>query len=275
MHSNLRIYQSSFVGHIIFFSIRNSLIIFLLLSILLVIISKSSKDFSSAVGNVSVELSKPFFVVMRGPMDVFVGGKSYFFELSRLTKENKKLRSDNNVLREEVLQLTYLASENKILKDLLKYNPKQDFSFVTSRIFINSSDPFSKLAVIDHGQEDDNIRKGQAIITSKGLVGRIIKTNMNHSHILLLNDFNSKIPVYTSDSGEKAIMVGRSSKYPILQYLNPKHKVASDEIIYTSGDGLVYPSNIPVGITLLNHDNQVEVIPFVNFNRLKFVKVIM
>lgn len=274
MSSSLRIYQFSFVGYVIFFVIRNSLIIFLLLSIFLVVLSKYSKGFNRVVGSFAVEVTKPVFLLVSSPVDIYAESKLYFQNLSRLSSENKILKEDNRQLRNEVLQLTYLDKENKILKDLLKYNPSSRMSFVTSRIFVSSNAPFSQLAIIDHGV-GDNIQIGQAIITSEGLVGRIIKTSISHSHILLLNDLNSKIPVYTSSSGEKAIMVGRSSSYPRLQYLGSKHKVTSDEIIYTSGDGLMYPSNIPVGVTLLRENNEVEIIPFVNFSKLKFVKVVL
>lgn len=274
MPSSLRIYQSSFIGSVIFFVIKHSLIIFLLLSVFMVTLSKSSKDFSALVNNLSMEITKPIFMLIASPVNAYMKIESYLRDMTYLNSENQQLKYDNSKLRAEILALISLEREYTILKELLNYSPNKDISFVVSKIFINNHDTFSKLVIIDHG-ENDNIKKGQAIITSKGLVGRVIKTNKKHAYILLLNDLNSKIPVYTSDSGEKAIMVGRGSKYPVLEYLGKKHKVTNDEIIYTSGDGLVYPSNIPVGVTSINKNNQIEVIPFVNFNKLQFVKVVL
>jgi rod shape-determining protein MreC len=119
------------------------------------------------------------------------------------------------------------------------------------------------------------LTNGLAIITTDGLVGRILKTSDNYSHILLLNDFNSRIPVYTDTSREKAIMVGNHNSYPTLKYLNAKHKIQNNEIVYSAGDGIMYPADIPIGVTTINAQNEITVVPFVELNNLQFVKVIL
>ena len=249
--------------------------VFLLLSFVTVILSKSSRGFQSVMHNIALEVSTPIFLLMRSPVTLYMESGLYLKNRSNIIERNNILKDDNEKLRNQILDLLYLEGENKILKDLLHYADSSDLSFVTSRIFINSNDPFSKLAIIDNGK-DYNIVKGQAIVTSKGLVGRVLKSDYKNAKILLLNDFNSKIPVYTSNSRERAVMMGRNSKYPILKYLNPKHNVQDNEIVYTSGDGIVYPANIPIGVTLLNEaKNEIIVIPFVEFNKIQFVKVIM
>ena len=272
MAINLRIYHSNIIGQTIIFIHRNSLVIFMFLAILITIFCQYNKVFNNLLSNFIISSTKPLYSMINFPINLY---NDFNYNLKKIfisAKEYERLKRDNDLLRNSVTKLSFLEQENKLLKLLLKYNNYDYNNYVTSRIYINNG-LFKKVAVIDKGLID-NLKVGQAVVTVNGMVGRILEVYKNYSHILLLTDFNSRIPIYSSESREKAIMIGRNSNYPKLKYLNKNHKIVSNEIIYSSGDGLIYPADIPIGISLIDENNEVIVIPFVKFNKLQFIKIL-
>ncbi|MBL6621325.1 MAG: rod shape-determining protein MreC [Rickettsiales bacterium] len=269
----LRISNLSSAGQIINFLRVNSLTIFLVISLLILIIGKSSNALNNRIKNIASEIIIPSYVIIKLPVTSSIIVKEEIKNIFKVKIQNESLKKDNALLREQLFKMLYLKEENIILKDLLNYQRKPEDNFITSRIYINVNDAFNKLVVIDKG-ENHNVKKGHAVITNNGLLGRVSKTSKNNSHIILITDYKSRIPIYSSESREKGVLVGRSNDNPRLKYLKNNHEVKENEIIYTSGDGLVYPADIPIGTTIITEKNEVEVIPFVNFNKADIVKII-
>ena len=104
--------------------------------------------------------------------------------------ENKTLKQDNEFLRNQLLNVIFLREENQVLKELLNYKEEKGKKYISSRIYISTDNPFTKLAIINKGI-NHGLKKGAAVVTAKGLVGRVLKISKNNSHILLINSFNS------------------------------------------------------------------------------------
>ncbi len=272
MSKALRVSHLSLTGQILFFGLRNSLKIFLIISLILLITAKSSPRLNSFISKYSVEISKPIFLVINFPFYFVTELKNNVQNFAVLSKENKKLKIENITLKSQLFELRHLAQENQSLRSLLNYSEEGYANFVTSRIFVSLDNPFNKLALIDKGAKD-NLKKGQVITNSDGLLGRIIKVGERSSHILLLTDFQSKIPVYSSGSAENAVLVGRGDKLPRLKYLRKNHQLQENEIIYSSGDGQMYPAHLPIGTALRDNDGNMVVLPFVDFSLSNIVKV--
>ena len=273
MTINLRIHHSNIIGQTIIFINRNSLIFFLLLAILTTIFCQYNKSFNNSLGNIIIKYSKPFYFIINLPISLYHNVNSNLEKILVSNQEYEILKNENKILQKTVTKLSFLKKENELLKLLLKYNDYEQYNYITSRVYINNKS-FKKIAIIDRGS-NDNIKIGQAVTTADSMVGRILEVYKNYSYVLLLTDLNSRIPVYSSESREKAIMVGQNSNYPKLRYLSKNHKIVSNEIVYSSGDGLVYPANIPLGVTLIDENNEMIVIPFVKFNKLQFVKILI
>ena len=94
------------------------------------------------------------------------------------------------------------------------------------------------------------------------------------SKILLYSDRQSKIPIYGVKSRARAIMAGNNYQYPHLEFVSDTAAFIEDEIIYTSGDGDMFPDDIPVGIVKIDDDNGFYVIPFVNIAKTNLVRVL-
>jgi rod shape-determining protein MreC len=272
--NRLRISNLSNAGQVLIFCGKNSLTFFLIISLLILIAGKSSNKINDKIKNLATEIIVPSYIIIKFPITTIFKIKDEFENIVKIKIQNESLKKDNAMLREQLFNLLYLKEENIILKDLLNYQRKPEDNFITSRIYININDPFNKLVVIDKGYKQ-GIAKGHAVVTNNGLLGRISKTAKNNSHILLITDYQSRIPIYSSESREKGVLIGRSNNNPKLKYLAKNHQVQENEIIYTSGDGLVYPADIPIGTTIFNAENEVEVVPFVDFNKADIVKILI
>ena len=56
-----------------------------------------------------------------------------------------------------------------------------------------------------------DIRKGDAALTSKGLIGSVFEVYEKYSRVLLISDINSKIPVRVGENNIKAIISGNNT----------------------------------------------------------------
>ena len=115
-----------------------------------------------------------------------------------------------------------------------------------------------------------SIRKGDAALTYKGLIGSVIEVYEKYSRVLLISDINSRIPVRVGENNIKAIISGNNTTKIDLLYLKENLSFNDNDLVYTSGDGGYFNPGIPVGvikkennsvyINLLNDLSQVQYI---------------
>ncbi len=193
---------------------------------------------------------------------------SYF---RNLEAENVKLKLQLARMADLEQTVTNLLSENKELRKLLKVTDKIKDNYITSRLVGASITPLSSSAVIEAG-ENKNVKANDLVINEDGLVGRIINVSNNYSSVMLLNDPNSRVPVITSASRERGILAKQGDNM-LLIYLSEDHKVEIGELIYTSGDGKIYPYGLLVGKIYKIDNDGIFVKLSANLNNLDFVTV--
>ena len=115
------------------------------------------------------------------------------------------------------------------MKKLLNFN-RTEFDYISARIFLSSGFSFSSTAIVNVGSSN-GIEENQIVVSGMGPVGRIFKVYDDSSHMVLLNDPNSRISVYSSDSRVRAIMFGDYNNYPYLEYLAKNHSLKAGEVI--------------------------------------------
>jgi len=162
-------------------------------------------------------------------------------------EENALLEEQNAALRKWQSVAEQMSRENEELRRMLHVVPDPEASFVTARVISDSGGPFVRTVLINAG-ENDRVRKGQAVINTQGLTGRVVSTGQHSARILLLTDLNSRIPVVVESSREKAVLAGDNTPRPRLEFLAVDARVAVGDRIVTSGQGGIFPPGLPVGI---------------------------
>lgn len=193
--------------------------------------------------------------------------------LAQLQAENARLSAENEKLREWYQTALVLESENQSLRDLLNVKVQPQNKYVTARILADSGGAFVKSLLVASG-ENDGVKKGQAVISGEGLVGRITEAGNKTARILLVTDINSRVPVLVENSSQHAVLAGDNNAHPRLTHLPVGSAVEEGARIITSGHGGVFPPGLPVGKVVIDDVGKPFVELFAEFDRMVYVRVI-
>jgi len=194
-------------------------------------------------------------------------------ELANLRDENARLRDDNARLLKWQSVARRLDAENQALRDLLGFVPPPDATFISARVIADTGGAFAHSVLLDTGREA-GARKGQAVVTGEGLVGRVAGVGARSIRVLLITDLNSRIPVLVERTRTRAILAGDNSDQPHLIHLPPGARVSPGDRVVTSGHGGAFPPGLPVGTVAAVSDGGITVQPFVQRDRLEYVRVV-
>jgi len=188
-----------------------------------------------------------------------------------LYNEIIKLKEENAQLQEQIYDPGFLIFENKQLRQLLDEQVTSSANFVSARVILDKQSPYLNSFIINSGSNKE-IKNGMAVLDGKNFVGRIVDVNFFSSRVLLVTDLNSKIPVSIEPSGHQAILSGRGTKEPTLEYLPKNHKVQSGNKVYTSGKEGIFTPGIPIGeVRMSNEKNFVSL--FSDISQIVFINI--
>lgn len=193
--------------------------------------------------------------------------------LTELQAENARLREENEKLREWYQTALVLESENKSLRELLNVKVEAQSRYITARILADSSRAFVKTILVSSGM-GEGVKKGQAVISGEGLVGRVVEAGNETSRVLLISDINSRVPVLVEHSSQHAILAGANDDLPRLIHLPVGSEVEQGARLITSGHGGLFPQGIPVGRVVVDKQGQPRAELFADFDRMVYVRMV-
>lgn len=194
------------------------------------------------------------------------------WNLSEIRKQNNQLLEENSYLKGRITEFKTLAKENHVLRHLAKVPTEQAGEIITARVLAAPHDGFHNSFIVSAGYKD-NIEKGMPVWVTEGAVGRISQVGKYVSRVMILTDSNCRIPVET-ESGQKAILAGDGSAYPLLVYVSYFDNLKQGDRLLTSGVGGVFPSGIFVGTIRSISHNVIRVQPAVQFEKQQFVHIL-
>lgn len=219
------------------------------------------------------DLLAPVIATINRPVQLaseFVGRVS---GIAQLQDEVVKLRQENARLREWHNAALTLQAENIRLSKMLNLKVPEPHHFISARVISDAGNTFARSLLILAG-EPDGVKKGQAVISGDGLVGRVIDAGDKASRILLLTDINSRVPVMIEGGDSRAILAGQNHEFPMLDHLPPDHGVVNGQRVVTSGHGGLFLPGLPVGLTYVDPQGRVYVRMFADIERMAYVRMI-
>lgn len=205
--------------------------------------------------------------------------KNSFKKIRLRDEENRKLRGELNDLLMEQQRYKDAVLENARLRELLSLKEKEKRYVAAARIIARGNDRWANTLVIDKGRRD-GIEKDMAVITVRGLVGKILSSSDSYSSILLINDINFSAAARLRESRTEGIISGTGSKTCILKYVSHGYETKENEMILTSGLDSLFPADIPVGsVTRITRKGaglfqNIEVTPFQDTTKLEEVVIV-
>jgi len=116
----------------------------------------------------------------------------------------------------------------------------------TVRIVAETDGPFSDTLLADAGRRS-GVEIDDVAFNEMGLVGRVITVGERSSRILMVTDFNSRVPVMGERSGVRAVLYGARDRIGRLSDLPEDDGFIIGERILTSGEGGVFPRGLVAG----------------------------
>ena len=195
------------------------------------------------------------------------------------------IESENELLKQKIVQLNLLNSEldnhkteNIKLKEMLVF--KELYPQLSLKPANKVNHNFSSIySIILNVGDKDSVRKNQAVIDMKGLVGKTINIGERASKVQLITDKNFAVSVKVGKEMLLSIFKPTYGKLGYLERVLKSIEVKEGDIIYTSGVSKIYPSDLPVAkvISIKNNpkklflDVNVEILADVNYLNYVFI----
>jgi len=246
---------------------------FITLSLALLVFGSNN---NSVVNRIRADVSGifvPLLDVISRPLEAADDFIEWTQNLAIVFSENKQLREENNRLRQAQIKASQLAIDNQRLKRLLNVGEGQVETIAAARVVSDSGSPFFKSVLINRGTED-GLKNRQAVINEDGIVGRTINVGASSARVLLATDINSRIPVKLASSGINMILEGDNSAFPRLGFLPIGEKVAVGDLILTSGYGMVFPPDLPVGQVVKIDGDDIRIKLSAKLHNLNYVSIV-
>ena len=238
-----------------------------LLSAVIIILGKADQTMFDSLRTALTDDVAPALNVVSRPLGAAAtlvrraeGVVTMYQDNLRLKQENKRLLQWQQIALE-------LSDDNRQLRGLLKVVPSGAVSYVTARVIANSGGGFVRTLMVNAGAEQ-GLTRGQAAITGGGLVGRLTEVGARASRVLLITDLNSRIPVVVARSHINAVLAGDNSERPRLLYAGAPNEIKIGDRVVTSGEGGVFPPDLPVGVVAALGRGGPQVEPFVESSQV-------
>jgi rod shape-determining protein MreC len=253
---------------------RSALGILVGLSVLLLLLGKADVKLANFVGERLGDVAAPLLRVLNEPISATRNGVDRLGEMLAVHEENARLREENRRLLGWQAEAAKLQVQNRALRQMLQIPPVERApSWTSARVIADSGSVFVHTLLLDAGA-DRGVVRGMPAISPQGLVGRVIDIGRHSARVLLITDFNSRIPVVIERSGDQAILEGDNTLEPALRFLpiNPSFEVG--DRVMTSGRGGLLPPGLLIGQISSLADGKIAVRPYVDWTRLDYLSLL-
>ena len=238
----------------------------------LVMLSKLEQPAISHIRATIQDAAAPVLRATASVVTPALGTVRLFTDLQTLAEERNRLRDENDRLKGWEARARALERQATALTELARVVEEPRLAFATARIISSSSGPFLRGALIDAGREH-GLKAGYPVMSAQGLIGRLVTVGKHSARVLLLSDYNSRIPVEIGAHAARAVLQGDNGPLPKIAYLQPDTPIKPGDDVYTSGVGGLFPRGLRIG-TVVDTGEMLRVEPAGRLDRLDYVSVL-
>lgn len=244
------------------------------------VVMQTGDDGAAAAGRVATGPAR----AGEGFFDRLFGGWNAASRIEELERENRELQAWRDLAER-------LAERNRRYEALLRM-PADSFgegadieNSIAAQLVLDSGGPFMRTLVANAG-DLHGVKVGYIAVNENGLVGRVVSVGQHSSRVLMLDDYNSRIPVMGEASRVRAVLAGQATRRPELSlypyqlqaprmdFIVGAQSLREGERVITSGDGGLYPRGIPVGVARRERDGTWRVALAAAQQPIDFVRII-
>jgi rod shape-determining protein MreC len=169
-----------------------------------------------------------------------------YLDLRGVREQNTELQSQLDRLRLEEVSLAEDAGQARRLQHLLAFKEKFISKTIAAQVIGTSGSEHSHVLYVDKGS-NDGIKADMAVITPKGIVGKIAKAFPGTSQVLEINDATAGAGVMLERSRLRGVLRGTASGIPEILHIMADEKIVPGEPVVSSGGDQIYPRGLPIG----------------------------
>ena len=246
----------------------------ILASLVAMIGNKNNPQMFENVRMSVLDTVSPAIETLARPVDVFNNGVAYVGDVFSALEDARQLRLENQELVYVKSEVERLQRENSQLRVLSNYTPDESLKYVTARVIGMQSGAFARFLLVNQGQLH-GVKKGQAVLSRDGLLGRVYAVGEKTSQVLLLTDLNSRLPVRIKETEVNAMISGNNTASPELKYVPPRADVKTGYQLVTSGYGGMFPAGLPVGrVQSISVDGNIRVAMYADMDKVDYVRLV-
>ena len=187
----------------------------------------------------------PLEVLANAPSEWYRDIKKYFSVHNELVQENYVLKQQAFEHKVMLQRLNTINAENAHLRSLLNGDVPIHPNAVLGEISHMGRDPFTRIVVVNRGNQH-NIKAGQAVVDSKGIIGQVTRVYPFTSEVTLITDKDLSIPIQIERNQLRAIAFGEGNNTLDIPYLPTNVDIKIGDKLVTSGIDGVYPAGLAV-----------------------------
>ncbi len=222
---------------------------------------------------------KPVQAIEANIADDTTGFFHDYFDLVNVRQENLRLKEQVAALEGQRTRLAELEVENRHLSDLLELRDALAMRAVAARVIGADATELSRTLILSQGS-NGGLRRDLPVISTEGVVGKLIAVAPNASRVLLIDDHNSGLDAFDQRSRARGIIAGLLNGELTMKYVDRTEDVKPGDSVVTSGMDGIFPRGLLVGqITRVSQEGpglflNVDIRPAADFRKLEQVLIL-
>ena len=254
---------------------QNGVALFLvLLSVFLFYTTSSDRSFLMNIRQFLTDIIAPISYILSRPVVGIHYVVGYVSDYIDVVEENTQLKENHEELLIWKQKSIQLQARLLYYESLLELQPYESYTSLTAHVTADLGGSFVRSVLINVGK-NVGIYSGYSVTGKFGLIGRVVSSGLVSSRVLLLNDINSRIPVFIPFVGQSAIMIGDNGIYPTLNFISGETVTIPNGMqVVTSGYDRNIPKGLLVGTVFRNQENELVVRLVEDLGYLDVVRVL-
>ncbi len=226
-----------------------------------------------------MSLMSPFLKLAHWTGQGVSGTWGAYVDLRGVERENRRLRSQVDDLALKAQEAEESRQELARLRELLDLRASVPWTTVAARVIARGTDGGARIITLDRGSHD-GVRLNMPVLTSRGIVGRVIEASPGTSKVQTVLDPNSGVAGLIQRTRVQGMIVGEGERGCRMEYVNELSNVEVGDVIVTSGLDQIYPKGYTIGVVVSIGEGEgltklVDLRPEVDFRRLEEVLVLL
>jgi rod shape-determining protein MreC len=188
------------------------------------------------------ELQRLTSAVLNGARGVWTG----YVDLRNVHTENDALRQELTNVQIELQRQRALADRTRSLEEILGLGNSIELQTSAAEIIGAAATADFRTVTIDKGTSQ-GLRTDMAVLSPKGVVGRVVAAGPRASRVQLLVDRNAAAGALIERSRAQGVVVGAGDDLLRLEYVSETSDVQKGDTVVTSGIDGIYPKGFVIG----------------------------